>query len=63
MRTINDKNKFAIIKREGNGTFIENDMNEDTEVFASSENTITVSREYIPLFYCGILLMLIPAMW
>ena len=30
----------------------ENDVNEDTEVFTGSENTITISREYSTQFYC-----------
>ena len=53
MRTVNDENTFARIKREGNGTMIQNDVNEDAEVFAGSENIITISREYSTQFYCN----------
>ena len=52
MRTVNDDKTFARIKREGNGSMNENYVNEDIEVFAGSENTITISREYSTQFYC-----------
>ena len=53
MKRVNDENMFARIKREGNGTMIQNDVNEDAEVFAGSENIITISREYSTQLYCN----------
>ena len=46
LRTLNDKNTFASIRREGNGSIIEKEINEDIEVFPGSQNPITVSRVY-----------------
>ena len=52
LRTINDKNTFAGIRREGNGSIIDKESNEDIEVFDGSENTISLSRVYSIKFYC-----------
>ena len=52
LRTVNDENTFASIKREGNGTMIEKEMNEDIEVYTGSDNSITISRVYSIQFYC-----------
>ena len=52
LRSVNDKNTFGSIKREGNGSIIEKESSEDIEVFAGSENTIMMSRVYSIQFYC-----------
>ena len=52
LRTVNDKNTFASIRREANGSIIEKHVNEDIEVFTGSENRITISRVYSIQFYC-----------
>ena len=52
LRTVNDKTTFASIKREGNGSIIEKEINEDIEVYSGSENGITISRVYSIQFYC-----------
>ena len=52
IRTLNDKNTFASIKREGNGSIIGKEIREDIEVFAGSDNGITMSRVYSIKFYC-----------
>ena len=52
LRTVNDRNTFASIEREGNGTMIEREINEDIEVYSGAENGITISRVYSIQFYC-----------
>ena len=52
LRTLNDQNTFAQIERQGNGSFIESEVNEDIEVYNGNENTIGVSRVYSIKFYC-----------
>ena len=52
LRTLNDQNTFAQITRQGNGSFIESEVNEDIEVYNGNENTIGVSRVYSIKFYC-----------
>ena len=52
LRTINDKNTFASIRQEGNGSMIEKETNEDIMVFQGSENSILLSRVYSIQFYC-----------
>lgn len=52
LRTINDKNTFASIMPEGNGTIIGKELNEDIETFDGSENTISISRVYSIQFFC-----------
>jgi len=52
LRTVNDENTFASIKREGNGSMIDREVNEDIEVYSGSENGITISRVYSIQFYC-----------
>ena len=49
---MNDKNTFASIRREGNGSIIEKEINEDIEVYPGSQNVITVSRVYSIKFFC-----------
>merc|ERR1711892_1527647 len=52
LRTVNDKTTFASIRREGNGSIIEKEINEDIEVYSGSENGINISRVYSIQFYC-----------
>ena len=52
LRTENDKNTFASIRQEGNGSVIEKENNEDILVFQGSENSILLSRVYSIQFYC-----------
>ena len=52
LRTLNDKNTFASIRRDGNGSIIEKEINEDIEVYPGSQNVITVSRVYSIKFFC-----------
>ena len=52
LRTVNDKNTFATVQREGNGSIIGKESNEDIEVFTGNENTIVMSRVYSIKFFC-----------
>ena len=52
LRTLNDKNTFASIKREATGSIIDKAANEDIETFSGSENGITISRVYSVQFFC-----------
>ena len=52
LRTLNDKSTFASVMREGNGSIIEKEVNEDIEVYPGSQNSITVSRVYSIKFFC-----------
>ena len=52
LRTVNDENTFASIKREANGSIIDKAVNEDIETFIGSDNGITISRVYSIKFYC-----------
>ena len=52
LRTLNDKNTFASIRRDGNGSTIGKEINEDIEVYPGSQNAITVSRVYSIRFFC-----------
>ena len=52
LRTVNDKNTFGSIRREGNGSIIEKEVNEDIEVYTGSENFITISRVYSIKYFC-----------
>ena len=52
LRTMNDMNTFASVKREGNGTMVGKEINQDIEVYSGSENGITISRVYSIKFYC-----------
>ena len=52
LRTVNDQNTFASIKREADGSIIGKESNEDIEVFSGSQNGITISRVYSIKFYC-----------
>ena len=49
---MNDKNTFASVRRDGNGSIIEKEINEDIEVYPGSQNAITVSRVYSIQFFC-----------
>ena len=52
LKTVNDKNTFASVKRSGRGSLISREVNEDIEVFKGSQNEITISRVYsIKFFY------------
>ena len=52
IRTKNDKNTFASIKRESDGSVIGKENKEDIEVFTGSDNGITMSRVYSIKFFC-----------
>ena len=52
LKTVNDENSAAIIKRSGKGSIIEREVNEDIEVFSGAENNITMSRVYSIQFFC-----------
>ena len=52
LRTVNDKNTFANIKRQANGSIIEKEVNEDIDIYQGSENGISISRVYSIQFYC-----------
>ena len=52
LRTRNDKNTFASVRQEGNGSIIEQKNNEDIMVYQGSENSILLSRVYSIKFYC-----------
>ena len=51
-RTLNDKNTFASVRRDGHGSIIGKEINEDIEVYPGSQNPITVSRVYSIKFFC-----------
>ena len=52
LRTVNDKNTFANIKRQAEGSIIEKEVNEDIETYEGSENGISMSRVYSIQFFC-----------
>ena len=52
LKTVNDQNTFASVRRSGEGSLIEREVNEDIEVYRGSENEITISRVYSIKFYC-----------
>ena len=52
LKTINDLNTFASVRRSGKGSLIAREVNEDIEVFKGSENEITISRIYSIKFFC-----------
>ena len=52
LKTTNDNECFASIKRSGKSAIIERRVNEDIEVFSGSENNITISRVYSITFFC-----------
>ena len=52
LRTLNDKNTFASVTREGNGSIIDRTVNEDIETYQGSENTLLMSRVYSIQFFC-----------
>ena len=52
LRTANDKNTFASVKQEGNGSIIEKEINEDIDVYRGEENRLTISRVYSIQFFC-----------
>ena len=52
LRTINDRNTLASISRNGNGSIIGKEVNEDIEVYSGAENKITISRVYSVKFFC-----------
>ena len=53
LRTSNDQNTFASIRREARGTIIGKETNQDIEVYGGVENGITISRVYSIRFYCN----------
>ena len=52
IRTKNDENTFASIKRESDSSMIGKENKEDIEVFTGSDNGITMSRVYSIKFFC-----------
>ena len=52
LRTRNDKNSFASVMQEGNGSIIEQETNEHIMVYQGSENSILLSCVYSIKFYC-----------
>ena len=52
LKSVNDIESFASIKRVGQGTIIDRTVNEDIEVFSGEENEITFSRVYSIKFDC-----------
>ena len=44
LRTLNDENTFASVKREQNGSTIDVTVNEDIETYEGSKNTLSMSR-------------------
>ena len=46
LKTVNDEESFASIKRSGKSSIIDRKVNEDIKVFKGSENNITISRVY-----------------
>ena len=52
LRTVNDKNTFANINRQANGSIIGKEVNEDIEIYQGSENGISMSRVYSIQFFC-----------
>ena len=52
LKSINDENSFASIRRNANGTIIDRTVDEDIEVYSGEENEITFSRVYSITFDC-----------
>ena len=52
LKSKNDHETFAIVKRTGNGTIIDRSVAEDIEVFKGKENDLTFSRVYSIKFFC-----------
>ena len=52
LRTANDKNTFASVRQEGNGSIIGKEVNEDIHQFRGDENLLTISRVYSIQFFC-----------
>merc|ERR1712013_879532 len=42
LKTVNDQNTFASVRRSGEGSLIEREVNEDIEIYRGSENEITI---------------------
>ena len=53
LKTVNDEESFASIKRSGKSAIIDRSVDEDIEVFSGSENNITISRVYSITFFCN----------
>ena len=52
LKSINDENSFASIRRNANGTIIDRTVDEDIEVYSGEENEITFSHVYSIKFDC-----------
>ena len=52
LKSINDENSFASIRRNANGTIIDRTVDEDIEVYSGEENEITFSQVYSIKFDC-----------
>ena len=52
LRTIDDENTFASIKRQAPGSIIGNEINEDIKVYGGPDNEIAISRVYSIKFFC-----------
>ena len=50
LRTLNDKNAFASVKQDGNGSIIDKAVNEDIKTYEGSENPLSISRVYSSIF-------------
>ena len=53
LKTINDMDSFASIRRISKGSIIDRTVNEDIEVYSGEGNEITFSRVYSIKFYCN----------
>ena len=52
LRTVNDETTFASIGKNGSGSTIGKEINEDIEEYAGAENPITIHRVYSIEFFC-----------
>ena len=52
LKTVNDENTFASVRRSGEGSLITREVNEDIEVYKGAQNEISISRVYSIKFYC-----------
>ena len=52
LRTVNDETTFASVRRDSAGSPIGQEVNEDIEEYAGSENPITIHRVYSIEFFC-----------
>ena len=60
LKSVNDENTSGSIKRSGNGTLIDREVNEDILVYSGTENEITMARVYSIEFFCEYQMMWYP---